>query len=65
MCGGSCGTVINGRSRFDKEPRAVDDIVMEIMMLICELNHYIPNDAKENTVNDLKKCLDIYLRTKK
>ena len=50
MCGGSCGTILEAREKLlNKETRAVQDIVSEIMMLIAELNNSIENEEK-------KKC---------
>ena len=66
MCGGSCGTILEAREKLlNKETRAVQDIVSEIMMLIAELNNSIENEEKKNVVDDLKLALDIYLGSKK
>jgi len=66
MCGGSCGTILEAREKLlNKETRAVQDIVSEIMMLIAELNNSIKNEEKKNVVDDLKLALDIYLGSKK
>lgn len=66
MCGGSCGTILEAREKLlNKETRAVQDIVSEIMMLIAELNNCIENEEKKNVVDDLKLALDIYLGSKK
>ena len=60
MCGGSCGTLANARERLDKEPREIDAIQFDIMMLVMEINNSIKKEDKKKVYEDLKRFIDIY-----
>jgi len=53
---------VNSRKRMDKEPRDLETLMLEIMMLISEIRQNIKEEEMDKVVHELTECMNCYFQ---
>lgn len=64
MCGNTCSSLFITCKRLQSDPKELEVLMLDIMMLISEIRQSIKEEQMDQVIKELKECIDCYFQPK-